>query len=329
MANQTRSGISQLKGQTIGVIGGTGFIGRAVVEKLADAGASVVILCRNADRAKRLKVLGDVGQVSVMSGDALGDAALARLIAASDKIVNLVGILYPSGKQSFEAAQAQLPARLAELSKGQDIQKIVHLSAIGADATSGSAYARTKAAGEKALREGAAASCAQAPTILRPSIVFGPGDGFFNRFGQMAMVAPALPLIGGGTNKMQPVYVGDVAEAVLRALSDKATDGQIYELGGPTAYSFKELMQLTLKAVDRRRALVPVPFAAMELPAALAGLLPTPPLTRDQLKLLKIDNVVSSEAKTLADLGITPQPVEAHIFDYLAPFKPGGRFAQK
>lgn len=320
---------SALKGQVIGVIGGTGFIGRAVVKKLADAGAQVLVLCRNADRAKRLKVLGDVGQVSVLAGDALNDAALARLIAASDKIVNLVGILHPSGKQNFENTQAELPARIAKMAKGQDLQKIVHVSAIGADANSASAYARTKAAGEAALAKDGAKSCVQAPTILRPSIVFGPGDGFFNRFGQMAMIAPALPLIGGGKNKMQPVYVGDVAQAICIALAESATDGQIYELGGPHVYSFKELMALTLQAVDRRRALVPVPFAMMALPAAVAGILPNPPVTSDQLKLLKLDNVVSAKAKGIADLGITPQPVEAHIFDYLAPFKPGGRFAPK
>ena len=310
--------------KTVTVIGGAGFIGRAVVEKLAKQGHRVIILCRNADKAKMLKPLGDVGQITAVAGDALQDSVLEKVIAPADMIVNLIGILAPSGKQNFKATQAELPARIAKIASAHHVKKIVHLSAIGANAKSKSRYAVTKAEGERALLRGFSPV-----TILRPSIVFGPGDGFFNRFGQMAMLAPALPVIGGGKNLMQPVYVGDVAQAVVTSLHDVATDDQIYELGGPKIYSFKELMALTCGAIGRKRALVSVPFGLMHLPAAVMQLLPNPPVTRDQLYLLEQDNIVSKRAKTFADLGLPVQSVEAHVFDYLAHLRAGGRFAAK
>ena len=313
-----------MKNKVITVIGGAGFIGRSVVEKLAKTGARIIILTRNADKAKMLKPLGDVGQITCIGGDALDDEALMGVIAPADMIVNLVGILAPSGKQNFQATQADLPARIVELAKTHDIKKIVHVSAIGANLKSKSAYAVSKAEGEKALLRGFSPV-----TILRPSIVFGPGDGFFNRFGQMAMIAPALPLIGGGKNVMQPVYVGDVADAVVEALRNPATNDQLYELGGPSTYSFKQLMEMTLDAIGRKRALLSVPFALMHVPASLLQLLPNPPVTRDQLYLLEDDNVASQTALGFADLGIVPQSVEAHISDYLAHLRPGGRFAQR
>ena len=313
-----------MKNKTVTVIGGAGFLGRAVVERLAKSGARIIILCRNADKAKMLKPLGNVGQITAISGDALDDNVLSSVIEPADYVINLIGILAPSGKQSFQATQADLPKRIAEMASASSVEKIVHISAIGADLKSKSRYAVTKAEGERALLRGFSPV-----TILRPSIVFGPGDGFFNRFGRMAMIAPALPLIGGGKNKMQPVFVGDVADAVMESLTNSQTDNQLYELGGPSIYSFRELMELTLKAVARKRALVSVPFGMMHLPASFTQLLPNPPLTRDQLYLLEQDNVVSKKAKTFADLGITPQPAEAHVFDYLAHLRPGGRFAAK
>ena len=313
-----------MKQKTVTVIGGAGFIGRSVVEKLAKQGHRVIILCRNADKAKMLKPLGNVGQITVIAGDALRDDVLEKVIAPADLVVNLIGILAPSGKQNFSATQAELPARIAKIAKANGIEKIVHLSAIGANAKSKSRYAITKAEGERALLRGFSPV-----TILRPSIVFGPGDGFFNRFGQMAMLAPALPVIGGGKNLMQPVYVGDVSDAVITSLSDAASDDQIYELGGPRIYSFRELMSLTCEAIGRKRALVSVPFALMHIPASVMQLLPNPPVTRDQLYLLEQDNIVGNRAKTLADLGLSAQSVEAHVFDYLAHLRAGGRFAAK
>ena len=307
--------------KTVTVIGGTGFVGRAIIERLARAGAQIIILARNGERAKRLKPLGDVGQISVIAGNALDEETLRSAITPADYVINLVGILAPSGGQTFEAVQAKLPEMIARIASETEVAQLAHLSAIGADTKSPSIYARTKAEGERALLRQF-----KDAVILRPSIIFGTGDGFFTRFGQMAMVAPALPLIGGGRNKMQPVYVGDVAEAVMVVLCTASIKGDVFELGGPASYSFAELMRFTLKAVGRKRALISIPFAVMALPAAFASLLPNPPLTSDQLKLLKIDNIVSPRAKGFKQLGITPTSIDMVVPEYLAPFKPGGRF---
>ena len=312
-----------LSGKTIALIGGTGFVGRALAEKLLAADARIIVLARNAERAKRLKTGGATGQLTAVPGNALNDEDLMSVIAPADIVINLVGILAPSGRQTFSALQAGLPGRIARMATETGIKSVVHISALGADMKSSSVYARTKGEGERALLR-------QFPeaTILRPSVIFGPGDGFFNRFGQMAMFAPALPLIGGGTSLMQPVYVGDVADAVLAALTTQKARGQIYQLGGPQTYNFAELMRFTLDCVGRRRLLLPVPFLLASLPAALAGFLPNPPLTLDQLKLLKVDNVCRESAPGLADLGITPTAIEGVVPAYLMPFRPGGRFAK-
>ncbi|HCD63934.1 MAG TPA: complex I NDUFA9 subunit family protein [Alphaproteobacteria bacterium] len=312
-----------LSGKTITLIGGTGFVGRALAEKLLSADARVIVLARNAERAKRLKTGGAIGQLTAVPGNALNDEDLLSVIAPADIVINLVGILAPSGRQTFSALQAELPGRIARMATETGTASVVHVSALGADLKSPSVYARTKAEGERALLR----QFAQA-TVLQPSIIFGPGDSFFNRFGQMAMLAPALPLIGGGTSLMQPVYVGDVADAVLAALTTEEARGQIYQLGGPQTYSFAELMRFTLECVGRRRLLLPVPYSVASLPAAFAGLLPNPPLTLDQLKLLKVDNVCKKSVPGLADLGITPTAIEGVVPAYLMPFRPGGRFAK-
>lgn len=313
-----------LSGQTVSLIGGTGFVGRALAVKLLNAGARVIVLARNAERAKRLKIGGEIGQLTAVPGNALDDADLFSVLSPADIVINLVGILAQSGRQTFSALQTELPLRIGRMAKEAGCQQIVHVSALGADLKSPSIYARTKAEGERGLLR-------QSPNavILRPSIIFGPGDNFFNRFGQMAMFAPALPLIGGGKNLMQPVYVGDVADAILAASSLENAKGQIYQLGGPQTYSFADLMRFTLRCVGRRRMLVTIPFSIASLPAALSGLLPNPPLTLDQLKLLKADNVCQKSAPGLADLGITPTAIEGVVPDYLMPFRPGGRFAPK
>ena len=316
--------LSDLSGKTVSLIGGTGFVGRALAEKLLNVGARVIILARNAERAKRLKIGGVIGQLTAIPGNALNDNDLLSVISPADIVINLIGILAPSGQQTFSALQADLPVRIGRIAKDVGCQQIVHISALGADLKSPSIYARTKAEGERGLLR-------QFPDaiILRPSIIFGPGDNFFNRFGQMAMFAPALPLIGGGKSLMQPVYVGDVAEAVLSALTKEESKGQIYQIGGPQAYSFADVMRFTLKCVGRRRLLVKIPFSIASLPAALAGLLPNPPLTLDQLKLLQADNVCRKSAPGLADLGINPTAIEGVVPDYLMPFRSGGRFAPR
>ena len=318
--------------RTVAVIGGSGFVGRAIVEMLAREGARVIVLCRNAERAKFLKTMGVVGQVMPVAGNALSDEDLERVMAPADSVVNLVGILAEGGAQRFATLQGDLPGRIGTLATKLGMKNVVHVSAIGASADSNSAYARSKAAGEAALHQAFPRA-----VVLRPSITFGPRDSFFNRFAGLAMMAPALPLPGGGGMRMQPVYVGDVADAVAvglgfrkapRAGRAASVEGCIFELGGPDVFTFRELMKITLQAIGRRRLLVPVPLGAMSLGAMFTGLLPNPPLTMDQVRLLAVDNVVADDARGLNELGIVPTPVDAIIAGYLSCFRPGGQFSR-
>ena len=310
---------------TVAVIGGSGFLGRATVEQLARAGKRVIVLCRNAERAKYLKPMGDVGQITIIAGNAMDAQTLDHVIASADAVVNLVGILAEGGGQRFDKLQGELPGLIGAAATRHGLEALVHVSAIGADADSASRYARSKAAGEAAVKKAYPAS-----VVLRPSVIFGPRDDFFNRFASMAMIAPALPLPGGGGMKMQPVYVDDVARAIVVALgiagSQFSPAGKTYELGGPDIYSFKQLMAMTLRHSERRRALVPVPFGLLAVGATFASLLPNPPITRDQLKLLKQDNVVAKRASGLADLGIVATSVESVLPSYLDRYRPRGLF---
>ena len=309
------------------VIGGSGFVGRATIEKLAQAGYQILVLCRNSDRAKYLKPMGRSGQITIVAGNALDDRALEAVLAPADAAVNMVGILTESRAQKFDALQGELPQRIGRLAAQHNHQALVHLSAIGADAGSASLYAQSKASGEAGLLR-----AFQKAVILRPSVIFGPRDNFFNRFAAMAQIAPALPLPGGGHMRMQPVFVEDVASAIIAGLRTgrvdlkKEPEGCIYELGGPDVFSFRQLMALTLQYSERRRLLVPVPFAALAVGASVAGLLPNPPLTLDQLRLLKVDNVVAEGALKLADLGIVATCIDAVVPSYLARYRPGGLF---
>ena len=320
--------------RTVAVIGGSGFLGRAIIERLTREGTRVIVLCRNAERAKFLKTMGVVGQVTLVAGNALNDDDLERVMAPADSVVNLIGILAEGGSQTFTTLQGELPGRIGALAKRLGLTDVVHVSAIGASAESNSVYARSKAAGEAGLKQAFPDA-----VILRPSIVFGPRDSFFTRFAGLAMIAPGLPLPGGGRMRMQPVYVGDVVEAVAAALGYRkapkagrgaaSVRGGIFELGGPDIFTFRELMQITLRAIGRRRMLVPVPLGLMSLGAIVTGLLPNPPLTRDQVRLLAVDNVVADDARGLGDLGIAPTPVDAIIPGYLSCFRPGGQFARR
>ncbi len=267
---------------------------------------------------------GDVGQVGLVNIRIDDEALLPAFVANNDAVVNLVGILHESGGQRFDRVHHVGPARLARLAREAGVARFVHISAIGADPRSTSAYARTKAAGEEAVRDAFPTA-----TILRPSVVFGPEDQFFNRLAALAMISPVVPVIGGGETRFQPVYVGDVADAVVRVIDDLTTAGRTYELGGPKVYSLRALTELLLAEIHRRRYLLDLPFGLASLQARLTSLLPNPPLTPDQVEMLKRDNIVSSGALTLATLGITPTPVEAILPTYLDRFRRGGWYSRE
>ena len=301
------------------IFGGSGFVGRHTVRALARAGWRIKVATRHPARGFFLRPLGSVGQIDFVKCDVSDPGSVAQALAGAQAAINLTGILFEKG-QTFEDVQADGAANIAQAAAAAGLRALVHVSAIGADAESDSTYAVTKAEGEQAVRQAFPHA-----VILRPSIIFGPEDGFFNKFAEMARLFPALPLVGGGHTRFQPVFVGDVAQAIVAALSRQ--DGRTYELGGPTTYSFKQLLQLILRETGRSRALIPLPFALASLNAAFLQLLPKPLLTMDQVRLLKKDNVVSSTAAGLGDLGIAPTSVEAVIPSYLWRYRAKGEYA--
>ena len=309
--------------RVITVFGGSGFIGRYLVQQLARRGWIIQVAVRHPDAALFLKPLGDVGQITPIAASLRHEGSIAAAVAGADAVINLVGILYERGRQSFAEIHAEGARRVAVAARAAAAARLGQVSALRADSASPSDYARSKAAGEAAV-----AAAFPGASIVRPSIVFGPEDGFFNRFAAMARVSPVLPLVGGGRTRFQPVYVGDVAEAIARIVDDSATAGRTYELGGPRVYSFRELLELMLAVVHRRRLLAPLPFWAASLQAAFLELLPVPPLTRDQVRLLQRDNVVAAGAPGLRELGIAPSAVELVIPTYLDVYRPGGRYVR-
>ncbi len=307
--------------QRVTVLGGSGFIGRYIVKRLAARGSVVAAVSRHAGDAGFLRPMGDVGQVVPIEAGLGDEAGLAAAVAGADAVICSVGILYERGRQTFDAVHNLGPTRLARLAKAAGARRFVHISAIGADIHSPSAYGRSKAMGEAAVR-----GAFPGAVVLRPSIVFGPEDDFFNRFATLARYLPALPLIGGGHTRFQPVYVGDVADAVVAALDQHDAPGRIYQLGGPAVYSFRELMELMLREIRRRRLLVSLPFALARIEAAFLEWLPKPPLTRDQVRMLERDNVVAPGAPGLPELGIAPTALELVLPSYLDRFRRGGRY---
>jgi NADH dehydrogenase len=302
------------------VFGGAGFLGRYVVRALARRGARVRVACRRPDRALRCKPMGDVGQIAPVAANIRDEVSVAAAVAGADAVVNLVGILYQRGRQTFDAVHRDGAARVARAAAEAGVRSLVHVSAIGASREAGADYARSKGMGEDAVRQAFPEAA-----ILRPSILFGPEDEFFNRFAALARLSPALPLIGGGQTRFQPVYVCDVAAAVAAALAEPGAKGRVYELGGPGIYSFRELMERLLSEIGRRRRLVPVPFWLATAQAWFLEWLPSPPLTRDQVRLLRHDNVVSPGAAGLADLGVTATALDVILPTYLARHRRGGR----
>jgi NADH dehydrogenase len=307
----------------VAILGGSGFIGRYIVKRLAERDIVVTVGGRNAAYAKYLKLKGDVGSVGLVNISIDDAAIMPAFLAGNEALINCCGILRESGRQRFDMIHHTAPARLARLARDAGIERFIHFSSLAADTRSPSAYARSKAEGEAAVRDAFPTA-----TILRPSVVFGPEDQFFNRLAAMATISPVLPLIGGGESRFQPVYVGDVAEAAIRCLADPTTAGRTYELGGPKVYSMRALVEMLLGETRRKRLLVNLPFGLASLQARFMALLPNAPLTPDQVELLKSDNVVAGGALTLQTLGIEPTPVEAILPTYLDRFRRGGWYVR-
>ena len=309
------------------VFGGSGFLGRHVVRALARRGYLVRVACRRPDLAGHLQPLGNVGQIQAVQANLRVRWSVDRAVQGASHVVNLVAILHEGGRQSFKAVHDFGARAVAEAARSVGAG-LTHVSAIGADKDSPSGYARTKALGEIAVRE-----TIKDAVIIRPSILFGPEDRFFNRFANMARYSPFLPLIGGGGTKFQPVFVGDVAEAISRSADGGLASGTTYELGGPQQLTFRDCMETMLETIDRRRLLVPVPWWLAEIQGRVLGLLPNPLLTRDQVILLRDHNVVSQAAeqdgRTLEGLGMTPTSVAAVLPTYLWRYRPAGQFTRK
>ncbi|MEM6546736.1 MAG: complex I NDUFA9 subunit family protein [Pseudomonadota bacterium] len=313
--------MSSTSAPLVTIVGGSGFVGRYVAQAMAKRGWRVRVAVRRPNEAIFVRPYGVVGQVEPVQCNVRDDASMARVIAGSDAVIYSVGVLFSSGKNTFMAVQAEGPARAARLAAEHGVDRFVLISAIGADADSPAEYARTKAGGEA----GVLAAMPEA-IILRPSIVFGQEDQFFNRFAAMARLSPVLPVVGAST-RFQPVWVQDVAEATAKAAAGETAAG-IYELGGPRIYSFRELMTLMLGVIRRRRLVVNIPFWAAHLQASVLQMLPNPPLTRDQVRLLGKDNVVAEGAKGFADLGIEPSTIESVVESYLYSYRPYGQYTK-
>lgn len=316
-------------GKLVTVFGGSGFIGRHLVAELARRGYRVRAAVRRPDLAGHLQPAGAVGQIHAVQANLRYPDSVARAVDGAYAVINLVSILAPSGKQTFEAVNVDGAQAIAKAAREAAVARLINVSALGADAESPSNYARTKAEGEAAVL----AEFKDA-IILRPSIVFGPEDGFFNKFAAMARLSPVLPLVGGGRTRFQPVYVGDFATAIANVVDGAGKPGTIYEIGGPEVASFRELLDKTQDYTGRKRFYAPMPFFLTTLQAALTAPLPNSwrPITVDQVRLLKVDNVVSDAAKaegrTLAQLGVTtPTAISAVVPAYLERFKTRGQYA--
>lgn len=310
------------------VFGGSGFLGRHIVRVLAKRGYRIRVAVRRPDLALHLQPLGNVGQIALVQANLRYRNSIDAAVRGSDHVVNCVGILHETGRNTFDAVQDFGARAIAESCRNAGV-KLTHISALGADIDSPSVYARTKAKAERAVL-----SLLPDAVIYRPSIMFGPEDGFYNKFADMARFAPALPLVGGGNTKFQPVFVDDVAEAVARSVDGVVAGGKIYELGGAEVKSFREIMGDILRITCREKSLVSIPFFAASILGSISSLIPfvKPAITSDQVKLLKVDNVVSdaarSEGRTLEGLGIKPTIAEAILPSYLVRYRPEGQFTQ-
>ncbi len=304
------------------VFGGSGFVGRHVVQRLAAQGIRVRVAVRDPERALFCRTMGDVGQVTPIQANIRNEASIKAAIKGADAVINLVGILTEGGRQKFDTVQTWGAGAVARAAAAEGVKKLVHMSALGADAHSKAPYAKSKANGEAAVL-----AAFPSASIIRPSVIFGPQDDFFNKFGKMTDTMPFLPLIGGGVTKFQPVYVGDVADAIVTCLQgDSAQEGKVFELAGPNIYSFREVMEMVLDQCDVHRGLIPVPYAVIWPIAWILEKLPMPLITTNQLQLMKVDNVASGTKPGLKDLGITPTAAELILPSYMVTHRQGGQY---
>jgi uncharacterized protein YbjT (DUF2867 family) len=302
--------------QIITIIGGTGFLGRYIVKRLAAAGYTIRVISRHPAAALQLKTAGHVGQVVLMGGDVTDPETLAGKLDYSYAVINLAGIMFEGGRQNFTALHAHSAEKLAQMAKAVGAKRFIHVSALGVDKATGSGYAHSKMLGEKAVL-----AAFPDATILRPGVIFGAEDRFFNQFATMAGFSPFMPLMGGGKTKFQPVYAGDVAKAIESCLMRQETLGKIYELGGPQIYSFRQILGFVMHTIGKRRMFIPLSLGIASLAATFAQYLPYPfRFTSDQMRLLAYDNAVSNSALTFADLGIAPTAMEMVVPEYLARF---------
>ncbi|CAK0779431.1 NADH dehydrogenase (ubiquinone) 1 alpha subcomplex subunit 9 [Azospirillaceae bacterium] len=309
--------------ETVTVFGGSGFIGRHLVRRLAKTGVQIRIASRRPSQAAFLKTCGNVGQIVPIAVDITCEDSVAAAVRGSDVVINLSGILVESRKWSFETVHADAPARIARHATKIGARRFIHMSSLGANSASSSTYARSKAAGDVNVL-----AAYPGVTIMRPGLVYGPEDTFFNQYAKVAQIAPALPLFGGGKTRFQPIYVGDVAEAVMAALADPNTQGRTYELGGPRVYTFKELIVLLMKEIHASRPLISLPWIVGAIIGGVMEKLPNAFLSRDLVELLKSDVVVNDSALTMKDLGVEAAALETILPTYVDRFRPGGRFCR-
>lgn len=311
------------------IFGGSGFVGKQVVRRLAKEGFRIRVATRYPNLMLSLKPLGDVGQIALVKADIRNDVKVAEAVKGATHVINLTGILRPGGGQSFKDVHVEGASNIANACARHGVTRLIQMSAIGADANSNSQYAKSRAAGEAAVKQAFPRA-----TILRPSVIFGSGDGFFSLFARlMRWFRWGFPMFGSGLTRFQPIYVGDVAEVVAQALGNDRTCGKTYELGGPAIYTFKQILELTAHFSGRNLAMIPVPFILLNLGAAVSGWLPFAPVTLDQARLLRKDNVVKSgpdaaSVGTIADFAITPTTVEAEVPGYLYAYRPAGQFIE-
>ena len=305
----------------IAIFGGGGFLGKHLMRQLTNLDYRIKVATRNPYLKGYLKPLGSPGQIELFKTNIFNPEDVKQVLKNCDLVINLVGILYETKSQKFNQIHSQFPYLLSNLCNEVGIKNLVHVSALGVEEKHVSKYIRSKFQGEKNIKENFKAS-----VILRPSLVFGPEDKFFNSFASIAQLSPALPLIGGGKTKFAPIYVGDVAKAIVKSLELNNSEPKIYELGGPENYSFKELMEILLKEIKKKRFLIPIPFGFAKFNSYFLQMMPHPLLTPDQVELLKHNNIVTGDYPKLKDLGVSGTPIQNILPKYIYRFRTGGQF---